>query len=175
MLIREAGEVDSAAIAKVQVDSWRSTYRGIVPDDHIASLTYEGLEQKWRQFFAAGGMQFTYVAEGDGRHVFGFASGGANRESGETYQGELYAIYLFENHQRRGSGRLLVKAIAKRLLQEGLSSMSVWVLADNPSCAFYARLGGEKVLEKEIVIGGASLVEVAYAWLDLNVLMKDKR
>ena len=77
---------------------------------------------------------------------------------------ELYAIYLLEGYQRKGIGGQLVQTIAKRLMQEGLHSMLVRVLADNPSQDFYSALGGQRVYEQEITIGGASLVEVAYIW-----------
>lgn len=41
MHIRRATETDAAAIARVQVDSWRSTYKGIVPEQHLISLSYK--------------------------------------------------------------------------------------------------------------------------------------
>jgi hypothetical protein len=34
--IRRAVREDARAIARVHVDSWRTTYRGIVPEEHIA-------------------------------------------------------------------------------------------------------------------------------------------
>jgi hypothetical protein len=39
--------------------------------------------------------------------------------------------------------------------------MLVWVLADNPACMFYEAIGGQKVYEKQIDIGGVMLNEVA--------------
>jgi hypothetical protein len=48
--------------------------------------------------------------------------------------------------------------------------MLVWVLAANPGRAFYATLGGQQVDEKEITIGAAPLLEVAYGWPDLREL-----
>ena len=39
--IRVANVPDAAAIAKVHVDSWRTTYTGIVPDEYLAQLSYE--------------------------------------------------------------------------------------------------------------------------------------
>jgi hypothetical protein len=37
MLIREAFPTDAAALARVHVDSWRTTYAGIVPADYRSS------------------------------------------------------------------------------------------------------------------------------------------
>ena len=45
MLIREASPTDAAAIARVHVDSWRTTYAGIVPADYLANLSYTRREQ----------------------------------------------------------------------------------------------------------------------------------
>ena len=47
MLIREAFPSDTAAIAQVHVDSWRTTYAGIVPADYLANLSYAQREQFW--------------------------------------------------------------------------------------------------------------------------------
>jgi hypothetical protein len=47
MIIREAHSTDAFAIAQVQVDSWRTTYAGIVPTDYLATLSYEQQGQFW--------------------------------------------------------------------------------------------------------------------------------
>lgn len=45
MLTRKAALEDAPGIANVHVDSWRSTYKGIVPDTYLASLSYENQER----------------------------------------------------------------------------------------------------------------------------------
>ena len=47
--------------------------------------------------------------------------------------------------------------------------MLVWVLTENPSRAFYERMGGRFVREAPVTICGAPLVEVAYGWDDLGM------
>lgn len=37
---REARFEDARSIAAVHVDTWRTTYAGIVPDDALAALSY---------------------------------------------------------------------------------------------------------------------------------------
>jgi hypothetical protein len=49
MLIREAKITDAAAIAKVHVDSWRTTYVGIVPTAYLAGLSHEQRAEEWRR------------------------------------------------------------------------------------------------------------------------------
>ena len=47
--VREAMPCDAAAIARVHVDAWRTTYRGIVPDEYLSSLSYEKSQQRWER------------------------------------------------------------------------------------------------------------------------------
>jgi GNAT superfamily N-acetyltransferase len=165
MLIRDGTLADVDTIAKIHVDSWRTTYQRIVPADFLANLSYERRASIWRDSLLSGvSGACLVVAEDEQGNVFGFASGGKERESDQIYTGELYAIYLFQEFQRRGAGRKLVAAVAQHLSQQGHSSMLIWVLKENPSRAFYEKLGGVFVREKEIEIGGAMLVEVAYGF-----------
>ena len=42
MRIRAAKPADAGSLARVHVDSWRSTYTGILPDEFLAGLSYRG-------------------------------------------------------------------------------------------------------------------------------------
>jgi GNAT superfamily N-acetyltransferase len=112
MLIREASPTDAAAIARVHVDSWRTTYAGIVPADYLANLSYARREQFWCDLFStptpAG---CVYVAAQETGEIVGFASGGPERSGNVVYRGELYAIYLLAPYQRQGLGRRLTMAV----------------------------------------------------------------
>ena len=176
MHIRLAQPTDAAALARVHVDTWRTAYPGIVPDEHLASLSYEARAKRWEETLSTtDGPGFVYVAQDDSGHVVGFATGGPERSGDPIYRGELYAIYLLPSHQRKGIGRHLVAAVANRLMQMGFHSMLIWVLTQNPSRKFYEALGGLPVREKEIVIGGATLTEVAYGWPDIRPLAPQEK
>jgi hypothetical protein len=98
MHIRQATMADVAAIARVHVESWRTTYQGILPDDYLANLTYAQREFLWREILSKrGGHSLTYVVEDDSGDIVGFASGGPERSGDSVYTGELYAIYLLES------------------------------------------------------------------------------
>ena len=160
-------------MSRVHVDAWRTTYAGIVPAGHLAGLSYRDRESRWERILTADRpAESNFVAETVGGDVVSLAGGGPEREGNPTYLGELYGIYVLEEHQRRGVGRRLVSAVARRLLADGFSSMLVWVLADNhPACRFYESLGGERVGRKSISLGGASLTEVSYGWRDIANLV----
>jgi ribosomal protein S18 acetylase RimI-like enzyme len=174
MIVREATHSDVSAMARVHVDTWRTTYRGIVPDELLANLSYEKRENGWHQVLdkAPKDDNFTYVAEDESGQIVGFANGGVERAGDPVYQGELSAIYVLKSHQQEGIGRELVRAATQRLGRMKIHSMLVWVLADNPACRFYETLGGQKVYEKEIERGGAKLIEIAYGWTDIANLQR---
>jgi GNAT superfamily N-acetyltransferase len=172
VLIRKALLQDTQAIAKVHVDSWRTTYANIVSNEFLESLAYEQREKMWMGILSSpAGQSFVYVAETPDCQVVGFASAGplCNGESDDAYQGEIYALYLLQNYQRQGIGRDLFRAAVTELNRRGVPSLLIWVLAANPARAFYEAMGGTYVREKEIEIGGQRLPEVAYGWQNILI------
>ncbi|KAB7664690.1 GNAT family N-acetyltransferase [Bacillus sp. B1-b2] len=162
MNIRKATLSDVKGVAKVQVDSWRSTYKGIVPDDYLTSLSYEKREELWQKVIPNGSV---FVAENERGEIVGFANGGVER-SGKYrgYEGELYAIYLLEDYQGQGIGKLLVNKVVEYLKEIGYNTMIIAALEENPACQFYEKIGGEIIGKEEVDIGGKRLIEVIYGW-----------
>jgi ribosomal protein S18 acetylase RimI-like enzyme len=170
ILIREATPGDTPGIARVKVDTWRDAYAGIVPEERLAALSYEEVEERWLEGISDPRPgAFYHVVEEEGQ-VVAFAAGGPERSGRKEYEGELYALYVLPEHQRQGIGRLLMRATAERLLADGVESMLLWVLAENPARAFYESLGGVLLGRKTITIGGKALEEVAYGWPDVRTL-----
>ena len=166
-MIRPATLADAPAIARVHVSSWRSTYSGMLPDDFLESLSESSYAERWKRVIADGGSK-VFVAL-DGGDIVGFASGGRERAGEPGYEGELYAIYVLEDAQRRGFGRDLVRATVGGLRDLGLADMIIWVLRDNHSArTFYERLGGVYVRSQPITIGAVTLEEVSYGWRRLD-------
>ena len=169
--IRAATEHDAVAISHVHVQSWRRTYAGIVPDEYLTTLNEAERVVLWREWLTRDIR--VYIADLDGE-IVGFISGGAIREPVQTYDAELYAMYLLEQAQRQGIGTALLKKLAESLLSHGFTSMIVWVLEKNPSRNFYARSSAQIVTAKEIQIGGLTLSEVSYGWPDLQAITSPK-
>lgn len=169
MNIRRAAPDDAEALARVHIASWLTTYKGIVPEEELRRRSGQTAQraQRWRDDLSASDNKTSvFVADVDG--VVGFATGGLERDGDPVHKGELRAIYVLEQWQRKGIGRQLTLAMMQDLRARGLNSMLVWVLRDNPNRAFYERLGGTLVGEKEIAFGECKLLEVAYGWSDLN-------
>ena len=175
-VIRKARLEDAPGIARVHVDSWRTTYTGLIADEFLAQLSYERREKAWMQTLSDPTLdQFQYVATDEAGQVCGFVCGGPERGNGPDHDSEVYAIYLLQSAQGQGFGRRLLQVAAGELLERGCLAMLLWVLKDNqPARRFYEAVGGEVVREKAIEIGGQNLVEVAYRWRDLHILTHKK-
>ena len=171
--IRKATPSDANGIARVHVDTWRSTYAGILPAEFLASLAYADSESNWSQAFTANRpATCMVVAETAAGEVVGFAFGAPEREGNPVYRGEVFALYVLAAYQRKGVGLRLLAGAARRLRATGMESMLLWVLRDNHAARrFYAAMGGEFVAEKAITIGGTKLMEVAYGWRDTAALV----
>jgi GNAT superfamily N-acetyltransferase len=170
--IRSADAADARAIAHVHVESWRSTYAGIIPAEFLASLSVDDREKAWGKMLAAEEVPMFVVEDGSG--VFGFACGGKLRGELDFYDGELFAIYLLRERQGEGAGRGLFLTVAQALQVVGYSSMALWVLAENPAVKFYERMGGRRVAQKTIEIGGVAFEETAFGWQTLDEFARRK-
>lgn len=167
--IRRAVPDDAEPIAQVQVTSWHTTYPGIVDQGYIDSLVVSERADAWarRLTMNAADAPDILVAVTREKGVVGFLSGGKIREPFPGFDAELHAIYLLQPFQKMGLGERLTRGWAARAVARGFHSAVVRVLAHNPACAFYERLGATLLREAALVIGGQPYPERWYGWHDL--------
>ncbi|MEW4429737.1 hypothetical protein AB1I68_19920 [Paenibacillus pabuli] len=72
MHIREAMINDAEEIAKVHVDSWRTTYKGIIPEEFLTNLSYKQRTELWIKNIGRTD-NFVIVAENNEREIIEFA------------------------------------------------------------------------------------------------------
>lgn len=172
MNIRLATVDDSDALAHIQVDSYRSAYAGILPDDYLAHFTYEEQEEDWRSLIQSR-TDILLVAEMEGGELAGYALGRPGPTGILPFDSELIALHVRKAYQGRGAGRALIAEAARRLHEQGCRSLLVWVLAENPARTIYEHLNGRLIGEKMTLLGegNVSALEVAYGWEDICSLM----
>ena len=157
-MTRLALGADADALARVQVDTWRVAYRGMLPDDYLDSLQVEPRIGRWRRFLRDGAT--VHVADEAGE-VVGFCSVGS---SGDEGWGEVFAIYVHPSRWDEGHGGELLEAGEGSLRDHGFSRALLWVLESNARAReFYERRGwslGKPFRVEEI--GGVQVGEVRY-------------
>jgi ribosomal protein S18 acetylase RimI-like enzyme len=169
--IRAATPADAPAIGRVHVESWRETYRGVMPVQLLDSLSAVVRAAMWQGALEREPPVLLFVAQLTGGDVVGFAGGGARRGNAPPHDAEVYAIYVLRTARHRGCGRRLMAALAAALRARGFESLCLWVLRENAHARrFYERLGGQVVGERTQVDGEHAFKEVAYGWLDLESL-----
>ena len=170
--VRAATVADAFAIAQVHQRSWRSTYAGILPEDFIAANAGRKSEAVWHRRLARGAPgEATWIAEDRGE-VVGFANYGDARHRLEGLDAEIYALYVVQEHQRRGAGRELVRACARHFVRQGQFGFYLWVLKANRARLFYEALGGAEIGEKTERLGPLhTFAQIAYGWHDLAALV----
>ncbi|RAP76139.1 GNAT family N-acetyltransferase [Paenibacillus montanisoli] len=165
MIMRMASIDDCEGIAKVHLESWKTTYAGIIADSYLAGLTLEGrIRNRLLAFNHPQPDEMTFVAEEPDGRIVGFISGGKCREADLVYDAEVYAVYLLKEAQGLGYGRRFFTKMAAALKARGYSSLMLWVLRDNPALHFYEKMGGAVIGSKEIQIGEQLLIETALGW-----------
>ena len=169
MLTIRTAEIDDApAIAKVHVETWKSSYGGIIPQAYLDGMTIQNRTFVWMRLLQRAGTALTtLVSEDHDQRVIGFVAGGPLRHRDPRFQAEISSLYVLAEHQRGSHGRRLFMAASNRLAQHGLQGLFVWVLADNPARTFYEKLGGEVVSETVRDFAGKPLKELGYGWKDI--------
>lgn len=159
----------------MHVASWHETYTGILPDEMLASLSVEARAEMWAKILgdpAAFGGKTVY----DHGRVVGFGFCGQQRDEALTglgFGGEISAIYVLRSHQRLSVGRSIISMMSHALLEHDRTAATLWVLRENVTArGFYERLGGAVVSEKKDERPNATLVELAYGWRDLSLLVR---
>ncbi|MGE7759946.1 N-acetyltransferase family protein [Peribacillus sp. NPDC097895] len=170
MNIRKATENDVNGIAHVHINSWQTTYTGILPNQYLSSLNIEARKKNWKRNLKML-HSATFVAENAKGEIIGFAAGGPEQTHEPLIQGEVYAIYILKEYQRQGLGRKMIKAVIHELMKMEHKNLIIWALKDNPSCGFYKALGGRVIAEKTVKMAGIKLIEVGYGWEDIQDIL----
>lgn len=165
IMIRAARSADARGIAKLDVETWRTTYAGMLSTPYLVGLSPRRRELGWRGVIQREPRDVRVAVEAGGA-ILGFGSCGPNRGD-RFFSGEVFTLYVAPDWQNQGIGRRLLIAMFRRLVAAGRRSAIVWVLRDNPSRFFYERLGAQQVSHKRLAVGGAAVDAVAYGWHDL--------
>ena len=174
IVIRPARAADAEAIARVRVDSWRETYRGLIPQTYLDAMQLDASRDLWEKILTAGSDTVgVFVAE-HGADIVGFGSGNRLAQPKHGFDAELSAIYIRREFQGAGLGRRLVVQTAVAQRARGATGLIVWVIAGNKAARkFYERLGAGLVVEQAFQWDGMDLVEAGYGWRSLDALTAD--
>lgn len=171
MIVRSATAADLDPIAALHVESWRSTYRGILPDEYLDGLVEENRLSHWHKLMkGVDGERIILVAEANDGLV-GFAATGPCEE--DDLDGYIEHIHVRPDLRGSGIGRRLLGEVAERLAGRGNASAYLLVYSDNhQAIRFYERLGGVTIADGMEEMAGIMVARSRVEWRDLASLVK---
>jgi GNAT superfamily N-acetyltransferase len=161
---RKATIGDAAAVARVQVGSWRESFRGVLDQAWLDSMSVEQRTEAYRQRIAGHEEFYELFVAVDATEVVGICDVGDPHAESFGCAAELYSLYLDLPYQRRGIGRGLFRRAGELLLANGRESVYLEVLAVNPYRGFYEKLGGEVCGQGQIERLGREYRTLFYRW-----------
>ena len=160
--IRWARVEDAEALGIIHVESWKTAYKNIMPDDFLNNISIEKRQKRFEQALANKTEEDAVIVNED--KVVGFICLGKARDEDltETY-GEIWGIYLHPNQWRKGFGKELINWGIEELENRGYKKIVLWVLEENYKArSFYENMGFiQDGTFKEIKIGKV-LMEMRY-------------
>lgn len=171
MKIRKAIVSDARGIAIVHVNTWKVTYKDILPQKMLQNLTYSNREAVWVKNIERQN-NHVWVIENDIGEIVGFADTSKREKMAHQHTYNLTSIYLLPSYQGRGWGSKLLRELFEFYKKQQVESVYVGVLKDNPAKKFYTYLGAEKVKTMSIDFAGELIDEVILKWDSLDEVLE---
>ncbi len=166
MIIRFAVEKDLDSIAKLYVHNHKTTYRDLLSEEYLNSLTVEGAKSRWQKYLAENN-KIWVAYESD---IFlGFTAGKEDEEIKDTWY--LDSLHVSENARGRGIGTELIRTMGRYASDNGYKSMSICVVKGNESAkSLYLRLGAQPYKDFEDNFGSTRTNSEKLIWNELDFL-----
>ncbi len=164
IIIRNIEEKDIPNVVDIQIDGWKSAYKGIVDDNILNSMNRNERIEKRRNDYKENGF---IVAELNNQ-VVGFCryiDSNKFTQDIPNIDCELLALYVKPKLKYNGIGTRLFQFVINDFKSKNKNKMILWCLKDNESSKkFYIKMGGKIIKERAIEIGEKEYLEVGFEY-----------
>jgi len=164
LIIRNVKKEDLKQVAEIIVTGWKIAYKGIIDDNYLDSLT---IEKRYNKLLGNYLEDEFIVAELNGE-IVGFSRYTLYNTSNEieNVDGEIFSIYVRPKLKRNGIGTAIFTYVMNRFKNNGNKSIILGCFKKNyPSRAFYEKMGGKVIYEKQVKRGEKEYPEVFYNYI----------
>jgi ribosomal protein S18 acetylase RimI-like enzyme len=142
MILRRASSGDAEAVGRIHVESWHVAYRGLMPDDVIATTDLAYRTQFWAERIAD--MEWpVFVIEENGECV-AFCQMIPSRDDDDDPRrvGHITSLHVLPHLRGQGYGRVLMDHVLAEFRRRGFEELTLWVLEENRDARrFYEKYG----------------------------------
>jgi len=138
-IVRSARVQDVAQMARVHVQCWQETYRGLMSDAVLDDPGFVAArERMWTAYLTDERYHQNRVAVAvRDDELVGIAMSGPPEDVTAAWTRQLYVLYVYAADHGTGAGRVLLEAVVDRE-----ASAALWVADPNPRAqAFYRKHG----------------------------------
>lgn len=168
-MIRKAKENDIETISKIYVDSRRRTYKNILPNDYLNSLTYAQAEKKWTEYLENNN-NVIFVHLDDTGTITSLAASKPYKHIKKCFY--LDSLHVSPEFQSKGVGKSLIIKTAEFALENGYDSMSISFLRGNDKAEkIYQYLGAVYLNDIITYFDNTSAMSTVLIWKDLPKLI----
>lgn len=153
-------------MAKLYVYNHKTTYKGLLSDEYLNSLTVEGAKARWSDYLK-NDVNKIWVAF-DENVFIGFAAGTEDAEIENTWY--LDSLHVSERARGKGVGSELVKTMGRYAVQKGYKAMSICVVKGNTNAEnLYIKLGAKPYKQFKDNFGNTASNSKKLLWNDLEI------
>jgi GNAT superfamily N-acetyltransferase len=169
--VRPARPEDAADVARVQVVTWRTAYRAVLPAAVLDDWDADAATAAWRRAVESPPTPGHGVLVAlEGQTVVGFAAFGTAELTGDEEPhpagptSELTTLLVEPRWGRRGHGSRLLAAVTDLARSGGTARLQTWLLeADRVSAGFYEATGwAPDGWARRLETGGETLREIRW-------------
>lgn len=138
--IRKATLDDVKDISNIYALSWKSAYKGIVPQKYLDELKCDFWISSFQNWINNNILTAQLIYEND--VLIGCIAYGNARDDKFANWGEIVSIYLLPEYFRKGYGQKLLKAALIDMKANGYKNCYLWVLKENSNARYFYESNG---------------------------------
>lgn len=153
IFVRQLIVDDAQQAAAIQVETWKDTYKGMIPSETLESMTLEYMIPMWTRLIGENSLKLNLLGVFEGTNLLGTVGSGVSREKND-YECELWAMNIPVRNQRRGLGRVLFQASVDMLRSSEYKSMYFYCIDKNENALHFYRSMGGRITDRIAIRNG---------------------
>lgn len=138
--IRKATLEDANTISNIYALSWKSAYKGIVPQKYLDELKCTFWVSSFQNWINNNILTAQLIYENE--LPVGCIAYGKARDGKFAHWGEIISIYLLPGYFRKGYGQKLLQTALSDMKTDGYEKCYLWVLKENYNARNFYEMNG---------------------------------